>query len=293
MKGSNAALFFGILIISIGIAWIVTGGPAEETAEVAVTVVPTPTLAPATLPVTAIPTPEPVVTTASPVPVLTAPPVPATIVTTATPRPENPVSADQVRDHFLNIAYSATNKIERLNYTAGQDRIIISVISPDGTDRDAISASVKEFNEISREVRISEMIKESGSGDIVIKFIPESGLANILLNDIPDSGPNKEILTRREFSSGGKPAAKVMRGTIYINSNLKGDARNHTIARSLFYELGVTGETTNYPDSLFFAGDNTNTRLNSVDRKAIAILYEPGLANTMTLEDLRKLMYIP
>jgi len=142
-------------------------------------------------------------------------------------------------------------------------------------------------------VKISENIKESSNGDIVIKFLPGDGLANILLDDIPGAWPGTEVLTRHEFTYDGKPAAKIMRGTIYISSNLAGDARNHTLARSLYYQLGVTGDSTISPGSLFYAGENTNTALNEIDRKAVAILYEPGLANTMTMVDLRNVMYIP
>jgi hypothetical protein len=216
-----------------------------------------------------------------------------TVITATTPQPEKPATTDQIQNHFLDIAYSATNKLERLNQTSSQNRISVAVISSAETDCETLSSTIKEFNSLSKTVAISEMVKESSIGDIVIKFLPENGLENVLFDEIPDAGPSADSLTRRVFSYNGKPAAKVMRGTIYINSNLKGDARNHTLARALYYELGVTGETTEYPDSLFYAGENTNTRLNTIDKKAIAVLYEPGLANSMTIEDLRKLIDIP
>ncbi len=291
MNGSTAVLLFGILIIAIGSAWVMSGGLASP---VEIASPPEPTPVPDTMPVTmVVTTPVPVTTTAPPVTATTVPPAPSTPVTTAPPVVETPVSADQVRDHFLAIAYSATNRLERLNYTEGQNRLIISVISPEETDTDTLSAIALEFNTISRTVKFSQMIKEGSSGDIVIKFIPESGMDSIILNDIPDEGPGNEALTRQEFMQDGKPAAKVVRGTIYISSSLAGDIRNHTLARSLYYQLGVTGDSAEYTGSLFYAGENTNTKLNEIDRKAVAILYEPGLANTMTIEDLRNVIYIP
>jgi hypothetical protein len=57
------------------------------------------------------------------------------------------------------------------------------------------------------------------------------------------------------------------------------------------YEMGETGDTTLYPESLFYSGENT--RLSPADRKAIALLCEPGRANGMNIEDLRKRVYLP
>ena len=58
--------------------------------------------------------------------------------------------------------------------------------------------------------------------------------------------------------------------------------------RSLDHELGVTGETDKYPDSLFYSGENTNVNLTYADRGAIAILYGPGLSPGMTADDVKK-----
>ena len=88
-------------------------------------------------------------------------------------------------------------------------------------------------------------------------------------------------------------AAKILRGTIYINANLKGDARKHMLVRSLMYEMGLTGETTKYPDSIFSAAENTNVEFAPVDKKAITMLYESGFSNGMNAEDLRQNLYIP
>lgn len=290
MNGSTAALFFGILIIAICSAWVLSGGLASPAQLPA---------APDTAKEPAA-TPVPVEATAKVQVTTTAPPVPETRITaaltpatTAPPVITTPVSSDMARDHFLDIAYSPTNRLERLNYSEDEDRLVISVVTPDKGDTGTISGLIKEFNTLSRSVTFSENIKESDNGDIVIKFLPENGMESIILSDIPDAGPEHEVLTRREIPINDKPACKVVRGTVYFNSDLKDDERDHAIARCIYYELGVTGETADYPDSLFYAGENTNTEMNDVDRRAVAILYEPDLANTMTMLDLRKVIYIP
>ena len=247
-----------------------------------------------TVPLTIIPetmvTPQIPAATPAPVPVTTTLPY-ATTTIRPTTSPESLVSADEARDHFMDIAYSATNEIVRYNFTDYPNPLVIKLVTPDNTDTVFLLATIKDFNGASQTVRISEkIIEERGEGDITIKFLPDSGLDSIRLHDVSYSGPS---MKRREFTYQGKPAAKTLWDTIYINSNLKGDARNHTIARCLFYELGVTGETTKYPDSVFYAEENTNTRLNAADKKAITILYGTSLSQGMTLEDLRKVIYFP
>jgi hypothetical protein len=293
MKGTTAAFFFGILIIAIGAVWMVSGGPAMGASPA------TPAFVPTAVPATAMPTPEPVTTIAPPAATRTSPPLPAatipapaTLVTTGAVPPVKTFTDDDVTAHFLDIAYSSTNRLERLNITSDKSRIILSGSALGDTDTATLAALAREFSGVSPTMGMSDSIKDTDNGDIVIKVVPENGLDNIFLYDIPATGPFNDSLTRREFSYQGKPAAKVLRGTIYLNGNLKGDVRNHTLARCLYYELGVTGETTKYPDSLFYAGENTNTKLNSIDKAAIAILYRPGLANGMTIMDLRKIMYI-
>lgn len=292
MKGTTAALVFGIIILAIIGAWVLTGGagsPAGSATPPAATTAPPLTPAPATA-VPSLPATPTTEATAAPSATITTA-VPATTAATR-PAVTTPVSAEQANAHFLAVAYSATNRLERYNYTATQNRLVISALTPTVEDLAAMEAVAKEFNGISRTIKVSENIKEGSNGNIIVKFLPETGLSQIVLSDIPDPGPDKESLTRREFSYQGKPTAKIVRGTIYINNNLAGDARTHAIARSIYYELGVTGDTADYPDSLFYAGENTNTALNTVDKKAVDILYEPGLANSMTLEDIKKVVYI-
>jgi hypothetical protein len=59
------------------------------------------------------------------------------------------------------------------------------------------------------------------------------------------------------------------------------------------YERGLTGESTRFPDSVFYAGENTNTDLTPADKKIISMLYAQGFSNGMNMEDLKKVIYLP
>jgi hypothetical protein len=286
MKSSTILLILGIIIVSVGLAWIISGGPA----------LPARTEVPQTTAPSATPAPVPVTTTVIPVTTVPAPAA-TTTVTTAVPISVTtnaaPASAEDIRDHFLDVAYSATNRLERLNYSAAKPRVVIIAVSANDDDIALIEKTARDFNEASPTVELSENIKESGSGDLYIKFLPVGGLSAVSLMDAPETGPFPEALTRRELFQGGVPAAKIIRGTIYFNANLKGDARNHVLVRSLMYEMGMTGESPKFSDSVFYAAENTNADLTPVDKKVISMLYAQGFANGMTMEDLRKVIYLP
>jgi hypothetical protein len=284
MKSSSVFLIIGILIISVGLAWIISGGIGEPAGK-AVQPTPVPTT-PAVVPVT---------TTVTTVPVTTVPP--ATVATVTPPQatiaPTAPASAADIREHFISVAYSSTNRLERLNYTSDKPRVIIYAVSAGDDDLALIERTARTFNDASPTVKLSENIKESGSGDLFIKFLSQDGLSAVSLNDAPDSGPFLEPLTRGELYQDGVPAAKIIRGAIYINANLKGDAREHVIVRSLMYEMGMTGDSPKFSDSVFYAADNTNDELTAADRKVITMLYTQGAYNGMTMEELQKIIYLP
>lgn len=277
-------MILGIFIIAIGLAWIITGGagtqsgiPAPQATVTTVAATPVPVTTPAA------PRTTPPVTTAVPV-VITA--------TTAAPAP-TVVSADDYANHFLDVAYAGTNRLERLNYSSSKPRITVVALSAGSDDIGLIEETAAVFNGASATMKISENIKESGTGDIFIKFLPEDGLSAINLMEAPDSGPFADVLTRRELYQDGVVGAKVIRGTVYVNANLRSDARKHIIVRGLMYEMGLTGESARFPDSVFYAGDNTNHELTAADKKIITMLYQDGLYNGMSLEEVRKFVYIP
>jgi hypothetical protein len=285
MKSSSIFLILGIIIVSVGLAWIISGGMSGPAAG---TIPQTP--APTTVPVVPVTTAAVPVTT---VPVTTAATVAPTVTTTRITTTVTSVSGDDIRNHFLDIAYTSTNRLELLDAYSARSRIILSALSASDDDIAVIENTAKSFNDASTTVKLSENVKETDKADILIKFLPEEGMSAIDLNTAPDSGTFSDVLTRTELYQGDMPAAKILRGTIYINANLKGEAKKHVLVRSLMYEMGLTGETTKYPDSIFYAEENTNVNFAPIDTKAIAMLYNSGFTNGMTGEDLRRIIYIP
>lgn len=283
MKSSTILLVLGVVIIAVGLAWIISGGmgaPAEKTVPqtTATKTMPATTAIPATI--------VPAATSATVATVATAVPTSAVPVVTA-------ISADDITSLFLDVAYTSTNRLERVNFNSAKPRLTVVALSAGNDDIALIEKTAKEFNEASQTVKISENIKESGTGDIFIKYLPEDGLSAITLSTIADSGTLTEALTRRELYQGNRIGAKVMRGTVYINANLKDRERKHMLVRGLLYQMGMTGETTKFTDSVFYAGENTNIDLTSSDKRVINILYQTAFYNGMTMDELRKYVYLP
>jgi hypothetical protein len=279
MKISTIFLVLALIIVSAGFAGC-TGrgltGPDKTTVpqtQVTTTVV--------------VEVPE----TTTPLPATSVPlPAAATTLPVTTP---TLASANDIRDLFLDVTYSSTNRLERLNYISSDRRVVISAISGSNADIALIEKTAQDFNDASPTVKLSENVKETGTGDISIKYLPQEGLEAIKLADVPESGPFTEVLTRTELYQGSVPAAKILRGAIYINANLKDNDRRHVLVKSLMYELGLTGETTKFPDSVFYAGENTNTVLTTADKKIITMLYAEGFYNGMNIDQVRSMVYIP
>jgi hypothetical protein len=263
MKAGWAFLLSGIFIIAIGVALIIVGWPPNE--PIPSVINPAPTLSS--------------ITNETPVPS-------ETTTISPTPTPTITISSDAIKLHFLDLAFGAGNAyLERWNATDNNGRIVISVTASNDADTLLLANAVRQFNSMSQTNTLSGQIKQDSTGDISIKFIPADGMEGIAMNASSSQAT-------REFTIDGATAAKITRGSIYINANLKGDVRNHTLIRSLFYELGVVGNTDTYPDSVFYSGDNTNVNLTYADLKAIEIMYGAGLAHGMSVTDVKKVVYI-
>jgi len=294
MNTSSVFLIAGILIVAVGIAWIVSGGPVLP---------PSPGAAQPPAPVTtaAVHLTSPAVTeTSVPASVTSVPAIATTTVpapaTTALPQATpNAVSGDDVKNHFLDIAFTATNRIEMIDTAAAKSRLIIAASSASADDIATLENAARSFNGVSTTVKLSENVKDTENGDILIKFLPEDGVNSIDLNTItvPASTVSSDALTSKELYQGNVIGAKIVRGVIYLNANLRGDAKRHVIVRSLMYQMGLTGETTKYPDSVFYTGENSNVNLTPIDLKAIGMLYNSGFTNGMNGADLRNVIYSP
>ena len=263
MKAGVALIVSGIIIIAIGLAWIIIGSPAVDMGLGNVS-----------------PGQHQPAATISPVPTGT------TAAGTPTQQTAIPLSADEIKLHFIDLAFGAGNAhLERWDAAQNNGRIVISVTANRDDDIRLLESTVREFNAVSRTNQISTQIKEGSTGDITIKFIPESGMGGIPLN-------TTEGLASREFVKDGVTLAKITGGTIYVNADLKGDARGHTLIRCLLHELGFFGSSDAYPDSLFSSADNTNTRLSEIDKKAIELMYGNSLTPGMSAGDVKSILYI-
>jgi hypothetical protein len=267
MKAGEVFLISGIIVIAVGLAWLVLGLQVTDLGPGSI--VPSSNLPPVNLP-----------------PNTTGSLPDGSPTGTPTARPSPTLSSDEIRQHFLDLAFGAGNaNLERWDPTRNNGRIVISVTGNRGADTSLLENAVREFNDLSRTNQVSTQIKQTPTGDIMLKFIPESAMSGIPLN-------TSERQTNREITADGVTIAKITKGVIYINANLKGDERNHTILRTLYHELGVVGETNAYPDSLFFSGANTNTNLTILDREAIRILYSNSLTAGMSAGAVKDILYI-
>jgi hypothetical protein len=186
------------------------------------------------------------------------------------------ITSDEIKTHFLDIALGVESF--GINKRIPKD---ISMDSSIASDRELVQNFILEFNDLSTSQNIFENIKTGTMGDLKIHFVNQEGMkylpsdhkkfkSNDIINAIIDSDNN----------------------LIYINNDLIGDKRNHTILRSLYYSIGVKGDTLAYPDSLFYYADNNNTQLTLLDKKAIEILFGKGIWNGMYVDDIKQVIYL-
>jgi len=79
---------------------------------------------------------------------------------------------------------------------------------------------------------------------------------------------------------------------ILIDSDFKGDQRKHWILRGLLSELGFKGETTDYPDSIFYSGSDTTVQLSAIDWKVIGLMYSGKITPGMTFDRVKALLMV-
>jgi hypothetical protein len=77
---------------------------------------------------------------------------------------------------------------------------------------------------------------------------------------------------------------------IYLNSDLRGAQRNHYLERAMLHYLGFPGQTYSYPDSVFFYNTQSNVDLSTIDVEAVRTMYNPGIYQGMTVDEVRRLL---
>lgn len=268
-----------ILLLILMLCAVYIAGCSNAPSAPVITPVPTPTV-----PVT---TNAPVQTNATTIDVIDQP-TPA--VTTATPADQSAAalaySTNDINRHFIDIAFGP----DYSTITKWDKPYITIAITGSYTDSDVnlLSDFSRTFNASSSFTHLSPDIKRGEKGDIVLNFLPESSMKNI----------NTAASTKISRDANGdiifiySPASTLSDETIYINSDLKGDARTHWMLRSLLYELGFPGETGSYYDSIFYSDAATATSLNKIDLKAVALMYGSKIKNGMTLNDVKQLLLL-
>ena len=288
MNAGPVIFVIGLIVIAVGVTWILTGVPVGNTGPLSQgTPAPLPT--PGSMAGTVTPVQGNLPSSGSGEQEVSAQAgqITAPVPVTPASQPTQQVSSDDIKLHFMDLAFGAGSPyLERWNGSDNNGRVVISVFAGDDGDAMLLLGAAREFDSLSQTTQLSDNIKDGLNGDIAIRFVPGEGMGDIAVNT---SGS----LTNDDVRINGSTVAKIAPGIIYIDGDLRGDQRNHTLMRSLYYELGVTGETQKYPDSLFYSGENTNVNLTSVDRGAIAILYGPGLSPGMSVDDVKRIIYTP
>jgi len=213
--------------------------------------------------------------------------------TTAAPEviPQTLYSTNDIYKHFIDVAFSPDYpSIRKWN----KEFVHVAVTGNyDSKDIKTINNFLHVFNSYSSTTKLPREVQQGETlGDIVLYFLPESSLNNINLDTSwkisknPETGSIYFIYKTNQFQYG------VSTHTVYINSDLTGNARTHWILRSLLYELGFPGETVIYPDSIFYSGSDTVTSLSKIDLKALELMYSTKISHGMSLNKIRDLLLI-
>jgi hypothetical protein len=200
-------------------------------------------------------------------------------------------STNDINRHFVDIAfgpdYSTMNKWNK-------ELVHVAITGNyDSNDIKRINNFIQVFNSYSSTTKLSAEVKQGEIlGDIVLIFLPESLLNNINVDNSwkisknPENGTINFIYKTNPFQNG------VNTHTVYINSDLKGDARVHWILRSLLYALGFAGETGTYSDSIFYTDSDTTTHRSTIDLKALELMYSTKISSGMSLRQIRQILSI-
>jgi len=200
-------------------------------------------------------------------------------------------STNDIYKHFVDIAFSPDSlSINKWN----KELVHVAVTGNyDSKDIKTLNNFLQVFNSYSSTTKLPREVQQGETlGDIVINFLPESSLNNINLDTSwkisknPENGMIYFIYKTNQFQYG------VITHTVYINSDVKGNARTHWILRSLLYELGFPGETSIYPDSIFYSESDAATSLSKIDLKALELMYGTKISNGMSLNKVRDLLLI-
>jgi hypothetical protein len=223
----------------------------------------------------------PVKSTATTAPKATA--TKSAITPTPSPTPATYSAAD-IGNHLIEIAFGPNNNvIQKL------DKNLVSITysgSYTNDDIDGLNDFINQFNNYSTTTQISNNVNFNGGGDIRLTFLPSDALNQISLDNIStyDKDPQTGIMyfVQAPYYTGVKGSTKT-----YINSDLTGNERVRWIQLALLYNLGFVGQSSKYPDSLFYSGPTNVTQMSTIDLKSVALMYSRKITNGMTVTGVR------
>lgn len=232
----------------------------------------------------------PPVTTATPRP--TTSPVPTAAVTTATTTlvpTQKSYSATDVGNHLVDIAFGTDNSVIR---KANKSTTIISLSgSFDSQDISQLNTFIGRFDNASSTIKLGENIQRDTPADISLVFLSESSLDQINTDKVRTIAYRDSVTGTPYFVRASVARSSgTMDVTTYVNADLAKSERDRWLMRALLYNMGFYGETSKYPDSLFYAGVNNASQPSDIDWKAIQLMYGQKVTNGMTKSTVKSLV---
>ncbi|MFA6332885.1 MAG: DUF2927 domain-containing protein [Methanoregula sp.] len=219
---------------------------------------------------------------------LLSPPV-TTIVTVQPVATKKGITTANLNKHFFAVAFGPDNT--KINKRTPEKTLLSMAVMGDYQEKDLVLLQkfTSQFNNYSTTDKFHSDLKFSDQASIVITFSSQSSLDNIEdLGDLTISkNPSTGVINYLHMTVTNDHVSKEV---IFINSDLKGDKRTHWILRGLLDNLGFPGETYDYPDSIFYAGSETTTRLSDLDWKAVQLMYGSKITPGMTSDRVKALL---
>jgi hypothetical protein len=219
--------------------------------------------------------PTPAKTNATPTPAKTN----ATPTATPTPRVYSP---EEISNHLQDIAFGpSTGVIKKLN-----GNLLPISVSGSYTDEDValLNNFIAQFDINSATTQLLPNVTFSGGASgIRIVFLPESQInqlpsVNLTTAYRDAQSGNYYFVQNGQYEVVSKTSVKT-----YVDSDLTGDMRKRWILRAVLFNLGFTGESGRYPDSIFYGGSNGPSSLDAIDWDAIHLMYGSKITNGMTM----------
>jgi Protein of unknown function (DUF2927) len=223
----------------------------------------------------------------------TPPGTPVTTVT-ATVLPtgigQTVLTNENIKRHFLNIAFGRDNTYILKSYPDPDYHISFYLSGKfDDSDTALLRNFSKEYNKLTATSTFSDdLIKtqqRAYPGETDLIFFPEASLRSMDESSVR----HKEINTQT-----GDVLFYIPRESekVYINTDLTGDYRKHAIIKAILYYLGFPGQTYDYSDSMFYANGFSNVVLTPLDIAAVNTMYDGRIYPGMSFDEVKRVLLL-